>query len=187
MCICSRVALLKNINELSIEEVLLVLSRMGRLYVFLALLSIFNIYAAIKDSKPWSMVYECVMLVIFVAYWYILRLATKGIPNKTSDSEGGHTEPPSEGDLDHTERLPKLKVAVMIVCWLIVMYTVKMVFNFLSSGSFADLALSIFSILIQFSTLFVLFKLCNKIEETNGLLASPESISSICLSDQSTV
>jgi hypothetical protein len=170
---CSRLKLLWNIDEKSIEEVLIVLARMGRIYLILSLLSLLYIYMAVEDDDLFDIGYECGILVLFVGYVCILRSVTAGVPPVSSPVVSVHN---CNSELDHTARIPKLKVAGCIVLLISTAYAVKMIYYFMDDGNYVDLALSFISILIQVSTLYVLAKLINKITFASELLlAGPAS------------
>lgn len=151
---CSRLKLVWNIDEKTIEEVLAALARMGRLYYFLSILSFFYIYKAFTDDEIFEIVYECCILILFVAYIYVLTKVTKT---------------PLDNDLNHSARIPKLKLAGGIVLSISMAYTAKMIYYLLDDFIVVDLILSLLSILIQFSTLYVLDKLINKITFAEGV------------------
>jgi hypothetical protein len=152
--------LMWNIDEKSVEEVLRVLARMGRLYFILSLFSLLAIYMAVEDNDLFEVVYECGILILFVAYVYVLRTVTAGVPLESNSDPLINM---SNGDLNHTTRIPKLKAAGCIVILISVAYTIKMIYTFLDDAVYLDLALSFVSIVVQLSTLYVLFKLIDKI------------------------
>ena len=149
---CSRLKLVWNIDEKTVEEVLAALARMRRLYLFLTLLSFYYIYRAVVDDDIFEIVYECCILILFVAYIYALAKAT-----------------PLDHSISHTARIPKLKGAGFVVIFISIAYTAKMVYNALDNFIVVDLVLSLFSISIQISTLYVLDKLINKITFAEGV------------------
>lgn len=166
---CSRCRLVWNIDDKSVEEVLRAVARMGRIYVILAVLSLFSIYTAIKDDDLFEILYECGILVLFVAYAYVLKVVTEGVPPPADPS------PPLSSELNHPARIPKLKAALGIVSLISVAYTLKMVYYGLEDFSYMNLVLSLISVLIQFSTLYVLNKLIMKINFAEGLLSAEDS------------
>lgn len=167
---CSRIKLIWNIDDKSIEEVLAVLARMGRLYFILSLLCLLYIYMAVEDDELFEIIYECGILVLFVCYVYILRTVTEGV-NPTSTN----TTPLFASDPNHPARIPKLKAASFIVILISIAYSVKMVYYFIDEVVYLDLALSLLSIMIQLSTLYVITKLITKIKFAEGLLSAGQS------------
>ena len=161
---CSRLKLLWNIDEKTIEDLLRALSRMVRLYIFLSLLTILSMYTSIVDDNLFYTIYNCGILVLYALYVYILRVVTVGVPSKSTEE--------IDTNVKHIDRIPMLKMGRGIVILIAVAYTLKMIFEFLDQGSYFNLAISLFSVLIQFSTLFIMSKLKSKIELDEALLQS---------------
>lgn len=154
---CSRCKLLWNIEEKTIEEVLTALSRMARLYIILAVFSIFYIYKAVINDHLFDIVYECCILILFVLYVYFLRVMTAGL------SSASPTAPLLDSDATHTSRIPDIKKAGVVVILISIAYSARIVYYALDDFSAPDMTVSLVSLLIQLSTLYLLNKLINKI------------------------
>ena len=170
---CSRFKLLWNIDEKTVEEVLTALARMGRLYFLLSLLSMFHLYKAVVDDDWFEVVYECCILILFVGYVYILRSVTAGIPPASSSTTGTLLNT----DFNHATRIPKLKQAGCIVVLISMAYIAKIVYYIFDDFDVVNTCLSLISVFIQISTLYLLVKLVDKITFAEGMMSPPGSSS----------
>lgn len=170
MCI-RKLKLLWHINERSCDEILVVLGRMSRLYVILSLLSLFYIYLAVKDNDIFEIAYECVLIMLFVGYVAFLRELTKGVLPQIAEGDRLSLTTIMSGDVkSNKHRLAPLRYSALMVFLIATMYAIKMIYYVVESFNYLDLVLSLISIFIQLSTLFVLVKLRSKIDAENSQL-----------------
>jgi hypothetical protein len=163
LVMCRRVAILWDIDKKTVKEITSYLKRSYRIYYILLVNALYNAGFNFYFHNLYTAIYDSVTVLLFILFIYIFRKLT--------------TDPITRQEKEEitTKDIPTIHHAFAVVSLLATLYLFGIVYGLITSFNYL-LFLNFFSVLIQISTIYILFKFLKKVEATEFLIQDEEAV-----------
>jgi hypothetical protein len=160
---CKRAAILWDIEKKTVKEITSYLKRSYRIYYILLCNALYNVGYNFYFHHLYNGIYDSVTVLLFILFIYIFRKLT--------------TDPETrkEKEVITSKDIPSIHHAFAVVSLLATLYVFNIVYGLVTSFNYL-LFLNFFSVLIQISTIYILWKFLKKVEATEYLIQDEEPV-----------
>jgi uncharacterized protein YacL len=159
MC-CSRVSLLRDIDNKTVDEISSFLRRSYRIYYLLLFSALVNAGYNYYHHSLYAGIYDSITVVLFILFIFLFRSLT---------IQDGKDKQATIQDL------PYIHYSIGTVALIALLYLANIIYELVGSLNFLFL-INVISVLIQLSTLFILLKYKEKVKATENLIQDEEAI-----------
>lgn len=160
---CKRVSLLWDLDKKTTKEITTFLKKSYRIYYLLLITSLINTIFSYYKNHLYQGIYDSITVILFILFIYIFKKLTINPETKLEKDEITSAD------------IPAIHHAIGVVMVLIILYLFNIAYGVLTTFNYL-IFLNLISVLIQISTLYILYKFLKKVEATEFLIQDEEAV-----------